>query len=172
MPDFTEGIYIDKQSVDWNNESIFDIVDEVNGDPQLIEIEGHARKKNLRKASKPDDIFPNSIIIVREDVLDIIFANFTRVMGGHHFPSRACLIVLKDREDPSIPKQLKRDIGVNAQTAANCRELRTIIKSHLNEMDPKAAEGVQNLCEFEKEVCRVSTSSFNLVPEHLRENLD
>lgn len=168
MSRFTEGIYIDRRSVEWNNESIFDIVDEINGDPQLIEIEGQARKKKLRDARRPDDIFPNSIIIVREDILDMTFGNFERIMGGHHFPSRACLIVLKDRESSEIPNQLKRDVGVNPQKASNCRELKTMIKSHLNTMDPEAEEGIQNLYEFEKEVCEISTNSYNIVPEDWR----
>lgn len=168
MSGFTEGIYVDTRSVDWNNESVFDIVDDVNEDPQLIEIEGQAREKQLREARQPDDIFPNSIIIVREGVLKKIFGNFERVMGGHRFPSRACLIVLKEQGDPAIPKQLKRDVGVNAQIAANYTELKTIVKSHLNEMDPGAEEGVQNLCEFEEEVCEISTDSYSLVPECMR----
>lgn len=168
MSGVTEGIYIDEGSVEWDDDSVLNVVDKVNDDPQLIDIEGKAHKKELRDARQPDDIFPDSIIIVRENILDTIFENFERVMGGHHFPSRACLIVLKERRDSAIPKQLKRDVGVNAQTAVNCRELKTIVKSHLNEMDPGADQGVQNLLEFEEEVCKVSTSDYSLVPKHLR----
>lgn len=168
MPGFTEGIYVDEQSVNWNDESIFDIVDEVNDDSQLIDIEGQARKKQLDNARRPDNIFPNSIIIVREGIVNRVFPNFERVMGGHNFPSRACLIVLEDRGDPSISKQLKRDIGVNPQIASTRKELEIMVKSHLNEMDPVAEEGVKNLCEFEEEVCEVSTGNYNLVPEELR----
>lgn len=168
MSGFTEGVYVDHQSVEWDNDSVFNIVDDVNGDPQLIDIEGQVHKKQLRQARKPDDIFPNSIIIVREGVLDTVFGYFQSVMGGHHFPSRACLIVLEGRRDPAIVKQLKRDVGVNPDVASNCKELKTIVKSHLNEMDPGADEGIQNLCEFEKQVCQVSTGNYKLVPEDLR----
>jgi hypothetical protein len=172
MSGFTEGIYIDKKSLVWKDESVFDVVNEVDEDPQLIDIEGQVHERKLRDANQPDDIFPNSIIVVRENVLDTILNHFRTVMGGHRFPSRACLVVLKDRSDPAVPKQLKRNVGVNARTAANCTELQTIIKGHLNEMDPAADEGVQNLREFEEEVCDISVSEYTLIPENLNENHD
>lgn len=169
MTGFTEGVYIDEQSTEWNNESIFDIVKELNGDPQLIDIEGQARKKDLRECRQPDDIFPNSIIIVRENVLKSIFEHFKTLMGGHYFPTRACLTVLKEQGTSEIPSQIKRDIGANPEKPSTCRELKIIIKSHLNMMDPCADEGVRNLVKFEEEVCKVSKSNYNIVPEHLRD---
>lgn len=167
---FTEGMVIDSKSKEWNGTSVFEVVEEVNQDGQLEEVECNPRDKRLSEVTDTDDIFPNSIIIVREQELDRICKKIQSILSGHRFPTRGSLIILNESDNFSLVKQIKRDLGFNPDTVSNQTELRTAIKSHLNDMDPRAEEGVINIIEFEEEVQDITNNSYELVPEKYRDD--
>lgn len=166
---FTEGILIDSNSKHWNGTDVFDSLEKVDDDEQLINIDGQPRSDCLSDAEHPGDLFPNSVIIVREGVLANIITKIKMITSGNDFPSTAQFIILKERDSPEIIKQLKREANLSAIEVSNHQELKTIIKGHLSDMDPVSDDGINNLHTFEAEVSEITNGMYdNIVPEKYR----
>lgn len=167
---YAEGILIDSRSKQWDGEDIIKLAREAGGDEQLIKIDSQLHFKDLSEATHPGDIFPSSIIIVREGVLDTIYAKIKAVLSGNDFPSRARFVVLKEKDGPGLIKQLKRDLDLNPAAPSNYLELKITVKAHLNDMDPVSDQGANNLNTFEKEVREITNGMYeDFVPEEYRE---
>lgn len=178
---FIENICIDEQSDEWNSNKIRNLIEKANNKVESETVEGAPTQTPFLETRKIKEIFPASIIIAREKIIQKRIESLESIFDGNDIPAMTQFIILRDNNysndqttlgGESVRNNVENKLGVEPRLATTTGDVVRKVKFHLKYFNPSSKQGRKNIRNYGEDINSLfkdTSQKYDVVPDEIKD---